>query len=137
MPNIIFKNALPRIAAIGCLLFLSSASLVSAQDTFTWNAVFADYQIDSVQGIRLETHYRTKDFWGGQQQFILRPSYVRKLNNQITLSGGYSFLNTEIASGLFGRAQSVAAGFLYHSLQEKHFFWLDKGRAKVDGKYGI
>ena len=95
MPNIIFKNALPRIAAIGCLFFLSSASLVSAQETYTWNAVFADYQIDSVQGIRLETHYRTKDFWGGQQQFILRPSYVRKLNNQITLSGGYSFLNTE------------------------------------------
>ena len=76
MPNFTFKNALPRIAAIGCLFFLSSVSLVSAQETYTWNAVFADYQIDSVQGVRLETHYRTKDFWGGQQQFILRPSYV-------------------------------------------------------------
>ena len=123
MPNFTFKNALPRIAAIGCLFFLSSVSLVSAQETYTWNAVFAEYQIDSVQGVRLETHYRTKDFWGGQQQFILRPSYVRKLHTQITLSGGYSFLNTE-KQAVFLEEHNVWQQVFYTIPLEKSTFFV-------------
>lgn len=125
MLNYNLANTLARVALIGGLFFMSSTSVVSGQETYTWNAVFADYQLDSVQGIRLETHYRTKDVFGGQQQFILRPSYVRKINSQLTLSGGYSFLNTE-KQAVFLKEHNVWQQIFYTiPLKKSTFFgWL-------------
>ena len=125
MLNYNLANTLARVALIGGLFFMSSTSVVSGQETYTWNAVFADYQLDSVQGIRLETHYRTKDVFGGQQQFILRPSYVRKINSQLTLSGGYSFLNTE-KQAVFLKEHNVWQQVFYTiPLKKSTFFgWL-------------
>ncbi|CAI8181887.1 MAG: Uncharacterised protein [SAR116 cluster bacterium] len=68
---------------------------VGAQETTqTWKAVFTDLALDSVSSIRLETHYRTFDFFGERAQYIIRPSYTKKINPYIRLSAGYSFLGT-------------------------------------------
>ena len=140
MPNYTLANTLARVALIGVLFFLSSTSVASAQETYTWNAVFADYQLDSVQSIRLETHYRTKDIFGGQQQFILRPSYVRKINSQLTLSGGYSFLNTE-KQAVFLEEHNVWQQIFYTIPLEKSTFfgwlraeerWVEKTASEFD-----
>ncbi len=69
--------------------------VVSAQEatqTQTWKAVFTDLALDSVSSIRLETHYRTFDFFGSRAQYIIRPSYTKKINPYIKLSAGYSYL---------------------------------------------
>lgn len=105
------------------LIFLGSISNAAAQETYSWNAVFADYSIDSVQRFRLETHYRTKEIWGGQQQFILRPSYERKVNKYVNLSGGYSFLNTEKQSVFLAE----------HNIWQQVFYLLPIKKSKLFG----
>lgn len=86
------------LARFFLILFFSVGSeLVLAQtspQTQTWKAVFADLALDSVSSIRLETHYRTFDFFGSRAQTIIRPSYTKKISPYIKLSAGYSYLGT-------------------------------------------
>ena len=100
--------------------------VVSAQEatqTQTWKAVFTDLALDSVSSIRLETHYRTFDFFGSRAQYIIRPSYTKKIHPWISLSGGYSYLGNTKAGNTLDE----------HNLWEQVFFAIPYKKATFFG----
>jgi len=117
------KNTFFLLLAFNFLIQNSTAQEQLQQNT--WTAVFADYELDSVSNVRLEVHYRTRDFFGGLEQTIIRPSFVRKLNKQISLSGGYSFLGNVIAGETLTENNLWEQVFYSIPLQKTTFFgWI-------------
>jgi hypothetical protein len=106
--------------------FLIQISIAQEQlQQNTWTAVFADYKLDSLSSVRLELHYRTRDFFGGLEQTIVRPSYVRKINKWISLSGGYSYLGNVIAGKTLTENNLWEQVFFSVPLQNTAFFgWI-------------
>lgn len=61
-----------------------------------WNALFTSYSLTSSSSILLETHYRTKEFYGIQDQILIRPSFSKKISKNATLTAGYTYLNNGV-----------------------------------------
>ncbi len=61
-----------------------------------WNALFTSYSLTSSSSILLETHYRTKEFYGIQDQILIRPSFSKKMSKNATLTAGYTYLSNGV-----------------------------------------
>jgi len=59
-----------------------------------WFLSHGDYTISNKWGIDSEIHFRTSDWGHDKQQILLRPSVYYKLNNLISIYGGYTFIET-------------------------------------------
>lgn len=64
------------------------------QEYHAWNALFTTHSLTASNSLRLETHYRTQNFYATQQQILIRPSFIRKLSKHASVAVGYTYLDT-------------------------------------------
>lgn len=64
-----------------------------------WNAWFTDYSLTSSTTLRLETHYRTRDFYTTRDQILIRPSISFKVAPSASLTGGITHITTNSGNG--------------------------------------
>jgi hypothetical protein len=93
--------------------------------TNAWNALFTDYSLSENETIRLETHYRTKDFYSLEDQYLIRPSYTRKINKNVSLSFGVTHLSTQKDNGAVKENNLWQQfGFSFPIKKFKYFGWI-------------
>jgi hypothetical protein len=92
-------NRMRKTIGILALLFMAFGIRVHAQEQQqynAWNALFTSYSLTASNSLLLETHYRTKEFYGIQDQILIRPSFRRKISKNATLSVGYTFISNGV-----------------------------------------
>ena len=88
------------VTSVCCLGLLSDPVYSQEnQEHHAWNALFSTYSLTESNSLRLETHYRTKDFYATQQQILIRPSFIRKLSKYASVAVGYTYLDTGLGTG--------------------------------------
>lgn len=76
------------------IMLLSSFSVWGQKiQSNAWNAWFTDYSLTVSTSIRLETHYRTKDFYNKRDQILIRSGIAYKIASDISISAGHTYLN--------------------------------------------
>mgnify|MGYP001273237784 FL=1 len=78
------------------LIFSSQIKAQEHQDN-VWKAFFSDYSLTTSKTIRLEKHIRTKRFFSENDQYLLRPSLILKLNQNSSFAAGITFLSTNLS----------------------------------------
>ena len=89
-----------KFTLIFCFVLLSIKPIqLKAQERQdnAWKAVFSDYSLTASKTIRLETHIRTKQFIAENDQYLIRPSIIFKLNKYSNFNLGVTFLSTNMA----------------------------------------
>ena len=84
---------------VGLLLITIGVQQTKAQESQqynAWNALFTSYSLTSSNSVLLETHYRTKEFYGTQDQILIRPSFSRKISKNATLTTGYTYISNGV-----------------------------------------
>ncbi len=76
----------------GCLFQLKAQE---RQDN-AWKALFTDFSLTASKTVRLETHIRTKRFFTENDQYLIRPSIIFKLNKYSSFATGVSYLSTNM-----------------------------------------
>ncbi len=61
-----------------------------------WKALFSDYSLTASKTLRLETHIRTKRFFAENDQYLIRPSIIFKVNRYSSFATGVSFISTNM-----------------------------------------
>ena len=111
---------------IPILTFLFTINL-NAQDREdnAWKAFFADYSITASKTIRFETHVRTKRFFTENDQYLLRPSIIFKLNENSNFTAGVTFISTNQTSDrIIENNLWQQFNFSYPIKRSRYFGWI-------------
>lgn len=101
-----------------------------------WKALFSDYSLTSSKTFRLETHVRTKRFMTENDQYLIRPSLIYKLNQFSNFNIGVTRVSTNISEGrLIENNIWQQFNFVFPIKKIKHFGWirLEQRWQKKDG----
>ena len=101
-----------------------------------WKALFSDYSITSSKTLRLETHVRTKRFMTENDQYLIRPSLIYKLNAFSNFNIGVTRVSTNISEGrLIENNIWQQFNYSFPINKVKHFGWirLEQRWQKRDG----
>ena len=91
----------------------------------SWKALFSDYSITSSKTFRLETHVRTKRFMTENDQYLIRPSLIYKLNRFSNFNIGVTRVSTNISEGrLIENNIWQQFNFTFPIKKIKHFGWI-------------
>ena len=117
------------------LLFLLKLNGQEIQSN-AWKALFSDYSLTSSKTFRLETHVRTKRFMTENDQYLIRPSLIYKLNQFSNFNIGITRVSTNISEGrLIENNIWQQLNFVFPIKKIKHFGWirLEQRWQKKDG----
>ena len=117
------------------LLFLLKLNGQEIQSN-AWKALFSDYSLTSSKTFRLETHVRTKRFMTENDQYLIRPSLIYKLNQFSNFNIGVTRVSTNISEGrLIENNIWQQFNFVFPIKKIKHFGWirLEQRWQKKDG----
>lgn len=83
------------------MVLMSAALSVQAQElqSNAWNALFTDYSFTASTTLRLETHFRTRDFYSTRDQILVRPGLSYKIAPGASVTAGVTYLNNNTAAG--------------------------------------
>jgi hypothetical protein len=84
------RNYLPFIM----IIFTFWQSNAQEQQNNAWKALFTDYSLTNSRTLRLETHIRTRQFFGENDQYLLRPSVRFELGNNTAFTTGYTLISS-------------------------------------------
>lgn len=120
------------------ILFLFFLLKLNGQEiqSNAWKALFSDYSLTSSKTFRLETHVRTKRFMTENDQYLIRPSLIYKLNQFSNFNIGITRVSTNISEGrLIENNIWQQFNFVFPIKKIKHFGWirLEQRWQKKDG----
>lgn len=87
----------PRFTVIAVLAATSAACLAGDQHDHNanlWLTYAGDHPVAEAWGMHLEAQVRRSDWGGDWQQLLLRPGVRYTLNDRVSFSAGYAFVNT-------------------------------------------
>ena len=108
-------------------LFIISTNVLKSQEKQgnAWKALFSDYSLTSSKTIRLETHIRTKRFIAENDQYLIRPSIIFKINKYSNFSAGVTFLSTNMPENrLLENNIWQQFNFVFPVKRSKYFGWI-------------
>ena len=118
-------NYLRTIVCFSTITMFSFQIKAQEREDNIWKAFFSDYSITASKTIRLETHIRTKRFFAENDQYLLRPSLIFKLNQYSSFTAGVSFLSTNLYNGrLIENNIWQQFSFSLPIKEKKYFGWI-------------
>jgi len=120
------KNIKRLTYKITFLFFLFIANTKGQEiQSNAWKALFSDYSITSSRTLRLETHVRTKRFMTENDQYLIRPSLIYKLNSFSNFNIGVTRVSTNISDGrLIENNIWQQFNYIFPVKKIKHFGWI-------------
>ena len=76
------------------IIFTFWQSNAQEQQNNAWKALFTDFSLTNSKTLRLETHLRTRQFFGENDQYLFRPSIRFELGNNTAFTTGYTLISS-------------------------------------------